>query len=182
VAIRLSDAAAALVIGNTGLRGAITGAKINFYTGAQPTSANDSIGTAQPIITFSSGGSGVTFAAPQDGSGLSPAEDVFYIEKTSSETWSGQNGFDSAGTVFSGITNGDTYQAGWARIIVSVGDTGSDATSGTSGYVRVDFSIGIANADCDMLPNTSFLVNTASGSEITSVMSEFILKINKQMN
>jgi len=181
VSIRLSDAAAALVIGDTGLRGAITGCKIHFYTGSQPASANDSIGTSQAVIAFTAEGLGMNFEAPADGATLTPAEAVYFIQKSLTETWNGKNGFDADGNVFAGITNGSTYQAGWGRVIVSAGDTGNDATSGTSGYVRLDFSVGAANADCIMLPNPSFLVNTTSGQEIESVMTNFILKINKQM-
>jgi len=182
VSIRLSDAAAALVIGDTGLRGAITGCKINLYTGTQPTSANDAVGTAQPIICFNVTGTGLEFEEPKDGTLLTPAEDVYYIEKSLSQTWSGQNGLESAGTPFAGITDGETYQAGWGRIIASAGDTGNDSTSGSSGYIRVDFSVGTANADCIMLPNTSFYVKTATGEEISSVIEHFILKIRKQIS
>lgn len=182
MAIRFSDAATALIIGDTGLKGAITGSKIHFFSGSQPSSANDSSGTSQPIIAFTASGLGLEFENPADGSGLTPPEDVFYIEKSSLQTWNGNNGFDSAGAVFSGITDGSTYTAGWGRIIASVGDSGSDATSGTGGYVRVDFSIGTSNADCIMLPTPSFLVNTASGQEYESILSSFILKIKKNMS
>jgi hypothetical protein len=182
VAIRLSDAAAALTIGDTGLKGAISGGRIHFYTGSQPASANDSIGTSQPIIGINASGSGIEFEAPADGAALTPAEAVYFIEKLQSQTWKGNNGFDVDGNLFSGITDGSTYQAGWGRIIVSAGDTGNDATFGDSGYVRVDFSIGTSNADCIMLPNTSFLVNTTTGSEIETIVNQFILKIKKQMS
>ena len=181
MAIRLSDAAAALTIGDTGLRGAINLCKIIFYTGAQPSSANDSIGSAQPIITFFAAG-GLSFATPVDGSALSPSEDIYYISKDSGQTWNGNNGFNESSAVHSGITNGQTYSAGWGRAIISTGDTGNDATSGTGGYVRVDFSVGSANSDCVMVPSPSFLVNTTSGQEIESIISSFMLKINKNMN
>ena len=52
MAIRLSDAAAALMAGDVGLRRALAGAHMTFYTGTQPTSANNAIGTAQPIVAF----------------------------------------------------------------------------------------------------------------------------------
>jgi len=309
MAIRFSDAATALMAGDVGLRRALSGAHLVFYTGTQPTSGNSSIGTSQPIIAFtvndgvyvadtkaqwkvtftdttandtitsikiggaagtnsfdilggtvtasatddttlaiqvaaainaniancdftatsSSGvvtisapkgsgtafnsclmvvaGSGVTstydpvgggvfttgvassngltFGAPLDGASLSPAEDIFYIEKSSTETWKGKNGFGpataAATAVFTGIVNGTTYTAGWARICASSGDDGSTATSGETGYIRVDFSVGTSGTDFVMSPTATFAVNTTSGAEIESVINSFRLKINKKM-
>ncbi len=304
MSIRLSDAATFLVSGDAGIRRVFNGMHITFYTGAQPTSANDGIGSSQPIISFtesdqvftpqknamwkitfssvtgtvavqsikmgdleilcnevsatsaeslasllsaeinlcvsncgysatSSGGDvfiyapisvgsrlnglravvtftgsmtvvhgdsghlglptslgvdpvgGLSFARPVDGNNLSPAENCYYLEKTIGENWLGKNGFGPATAaqtaLFSGITNGQTYSAGWGRICLSDGDTGFDFTSGDNGYVRLDFSVGTSGADCIMLPSTSFLINTTVGSEIESTISKFILKIPKNM-
>lgn len=52
MAIRFSDAATALMAGDSGLRRALANASITFFTGTQPASANDSYGTSQPIISF----------------------------------------------------------------------------------------------------------------------------------
>ena len=301
MSIRLSDAAAALMAGDVGLRRALANAYMVFYTGSQPSSANGSIGTSQPIVAFTlddgvmteetlaqweivfSGISGtaglislkldnievlgatttdttlagvadavaaqvnefignagvtassdsvdtVTITAPKgsgvawnsavlagtesgtitatettagaatvagvaavngltfdvaaDGASLSPAESNFYISKPSSETWKGKNGFgpaDAAATaVFTGITDGAAYTAGWGRICASPGDDGSAATSGASGFIRMDFSIGTASEDFVISPSASLTVNTASGSEIESVINAFKLKVAKQ--
>lgn len=312
MAIRLSDAACALMAGDVGLRRSLAGAHITFYEGQQPDSANDNIGTSQSIISFtlndsvwtgetraqwkftltnttlgdtctsvkiggaagtngfdilggtvtatasddttmaaqitaainaniancdftataSSGavtitapygtgvalntaivvaaGSGITFtyndgggtgavfttgvasangftfSAPADGSGLAPAEDVFYIQKSVGETWKGKNGFGPAGSVatavFAGIISGNSYTANWGRLCATAGDDGSAATSGESGYVRVDFSVGTTSAyDVVMQPTNEFVVNTASGYEIESALTSFRLKIDKNM-
>jgi hypothetical protein len=52
MAIRLSDAACALMAGDVGLRRALANAHMVFYTGSQPSSANSGKGTAQPIVAF----------------------------------------------------------------------------------------------------------------------------------
>jgi len=52
MAIRLSDAACALMAGDVGLRRALANAHMVFYTGSQPSSANSGIGTSQPIVAF----------------------------------------------------------------------------------------------------------------------------------
>jgi len=304
MAIRLSDAAAALMAGDCGLRRALSGAHMVFYTGTQPTTANDTPGSSQAIIAFTqddgvyvaetrpvwsgvlsglagtaglssivmdnweilgatvtgtvldtigadiatqindniaaldfyatydtgtdtlsiygphgvgtsmnsmvlsvtttgtltfthTGGTGavdtsgvavangLTFDAPADGAGLSTPEDVFYITKPSGETWKGKNGFGpataAATAVFSGIVNGNAYTAGWGRICASSGDDGSSATSGESGYIRLDFSVGTGSADFLMTPTASFTVNTTSGSEIESVINTFRLKIATEL-
>lgn len=309
MAIRFSDATVALMAGDVGLRRALAGGHLTLYTGSQPASANDSIGTAQPIISFtkddgvyvagiraqwkvtftnstisdtitsikiggaagtnsfeilgttvvasasddtvlaaqvaaqinsnigncdftatsalgvvtisapkSSGtafnsclmviaGSGITstydpvgggvfttgvassngltFGEPANGTGLSPVEDVFYIEKSASEIWKGKNGFgpatSAATAVYTGIVNGTTYTAGWGRLCASNADDGSTATSGATGYIRVDFSVGTSGTDLIMTPAATFAVNTNSGAEIESVLGSFRLKIDKKM-
>lgn len=304
MAIRLSDAATALMADDVGLRRALSGAHMVFYTGTQPTSANDTPGSSQAIIAFTlddgvyvaetrpvwsgvlsglagtagltsvkldnfeildqsvtgtvldtigsdiadaindsvanagfeasydsgtdtlsiigphgvgdtmnsmilavtttgtitfthTGGSGavdtsgvsssngLTFSAPADGSGLSPAEEVFYIGKPSGETWKGKNGFGpataAATAVFTGITNGNTYTAGWGRICASSGDDGSTATSGDDGYIRIDFSVGTSATDFIMSPAATFTVNTTSGEEIESIINKFRLKVSKKL-
>lgn len=181
MAIRLSDAAAALTIGDVGLRSAINLCKINFYTGVQPVSANDSIGASQPILTFFASG-GLELDSPEDGLTLNPPQNVFFLKKKVSQVWSGMNGYNELGTLFTGIADGQAYTAGWGRMLISFGDTGANPTSGVSGYIRVDFSIGAANSDCIMLPTPTFLVKTTAGQQITSMINSFMLKINKNMN
>lgn len=301
MAIRLSDAACALMAGDVGLRRALANAHMVFYTGSQPSSANSSIGTSQPIVAFTkddsvlteetlatraivfsgltgtaglsalkldnieilgttitnttlatiaddiaeqinafvgnagitatsdsidtvtvtapkgsgaafnaavlagtesgtvtateTGGgavvvtgvaavNGLTFSIAADGAGLTPAESNFYISKPAAETWKGKNGFGpataAATAVFSGITDGNSYTAGWGRICASPGDTGAAATSGASGNIRLDFSIGTSSEDFVISPSASLTVNTASGSEIESILNTFKLKVAKQ--
>ena len=300
MAIRLSDAAAALTAGDVGLRRALANAHMIFFTGTQPSSANSSAGTSQPIIAFTKddgvltaetrpqwelvlsgiagtavvtgvlidnwdilGGSvsgtvlgtltndvatqintnigntdfiaesdgvdtvtiygplgvgasmnsciltatktgtltltpsaagaasvagvtaanGLTFDVAKDGADLSPAVSAFYIAKPSGHVWKGKNGFGpataAADAVLTGIVNGTTYTAGWGRICATPGDTGLTATSGEDGNVRVDFSIGTATEDFVMTPTASFVVNTAAGDEIESVINSLQLRVAK---
>jgi len=304
MAIRMSDALTALITGDVGLRNAISGAQIVFYTGSQPTSANDTPGSSQAILAFTESdgvyvaevpaqytfvfsgitgtaglsaitldggmdilgatvthttlagvadavalqintnllgmgfsavsdsvdtvtvyapkGSGTSmdavalvgtesgtitcteggaagipnvlgtaaanaldFSLESDGSGLSPAEEVFYVGKPAGATWKGMNGFGpataAATAVFTGITDAQTYTAGWGRICCSSGDDGSTATSGASGYIRMDFSVGTSGTDIIMSPAASFLVDTTVADGIFSTLSTFKLKVNKKM-
>jgi hypothetical protein len=301
MAIRLSDAAAALMAGDVGLRRALANAHMVFYTGSQPATANDAKGTAQPIVAFtgddsvlteealatwvitfsaitataglsslkldnieilgstvlntalgtvaddvadainafvnnagitavSDGVSAVTVSAPKgsgaswnaaillgvesgtitatetgagaivvtgvqslngltfdvaaDGADLVPAEANFYIAKPAGETWKGKNGFGpataAATAVFTGIIDANSYTAGWGRICATPGDAGEVATSGEDGAIRVDFSIGTTSEDFVITPSASLTVNTASGSEIESILNSFKLKVAKQ--
>ncbi len=52
MAIRYSDAAARLITDEIGLRRALNGCHIVFFTGNQPSSANADAGSSQPIISF----------------------------------------------------------------------------------------------------------------------------------
>lgn len=301
MAIRLSDAAAALMAGDVGLRRALANAHMVFYTGSQPSSANSGIGTSQPIVAFTvddgvlteetlanwevvlsgiagtaglssltldnmeilgstvtnttlagladdladavnafignagvtatsdgvdtvtivapkgsgaswnsmvlaatesgtvtatessagavtvsgvAGVNGLTFDVQADGADLVPAETNFYIAKPSGVTWKGKNGFgpaDAAATaVFTGIVDGSSYTAGWGRICASPGDDGEGATSGESGYIRLDFSVGTTSQDFIISPSASLTVNTTGGSEIESIINTFKLKVSKQ--
>jgi hypothetical protein len=136
------------------------------------------------VVTGVAGVNGLTFDIAADGAGLSPAESNFYIAKPSGETWKGKNGFGPATAVatavFTGITDGNSYTAGWGRICASPGDTGEGATSGASGYIRVDFSIGTSTEDFVISPSASLTVNTTGGSEIESILNTFKLKVAKQ--
>lgn len=298
MAIRLSDAAAILMLEDVGLRRAINGCNITLFTGSQPMSANDGAGSMQPIINFtkddgvytetkqatwsvsfsavsgtvyipsisvggliliektvsatsesilastlaqeineaatnldfsavatagtlvitaphgtgaaynnailevsSSGSVTITFNDPSHNGGVFSAGvnhvnglsfayseddgDSFSIKKDPSETWKGKNGYgpatSSIDSVYNGITNGNTYTAGWGRICVSEGDTGLDSTSGINGYIRIDFSVGSANADCIITPSPTFTVNTNSGQENESVFNQLKLNIAKKM-
>lgn len=302
MAIRYSDATTALIAGDVGLRRALSGAHLVFYTGTQPSSANNTPGTSQAILAFTIGdgvyvaetqatwqttlsgwasggglssikidnaeilgttvisteslavlgeniaeqinsnignvdytatygvaGSGVleitapigtgafmnscvltttttgtltstlgsagavittgvtmsnglTFNAPLDGAGLATPYNGFYIEKPAAEVWKGKNGFGpataAATALFSGIVDGSTYTAGWGRLCASSGDDGSTATSGDDGYIRLDFSVGTGSEDFTMSPSATFTVNTASGSEIETVINTFRLKVS----
>jgi hypothetical protein len=304
MAIRLSDAATVLVAGDGGLRRALANCAVTFYTGTQPTTANDSVGSSQPIIAFTNadaqhvvsvrpiwtvtfsaytsnatctvdavtvggynilggqlgvatlgatvttltdaialainnnvynadfyatsggatgvltvygpiasgaffdsadltvtktngggaltatvgaktggttGSGGLTFDPPVvNADGLS-----FDLVKPSTQIWKGKNGFGPATAattaVFTGITTGTTYTAGWARVTCSVGDDGLSATSGATGYIRVDLSVGTSGTDFVMTPAATFTVNTTSGSEIETTLNSFRLRIKKAM-
>lgn len=54
MAIRYSDAMTNMLAGEFGLRQCINGSNITLFTGSQPTSANDTSGAAQPIISLTS--------------------------------------------------------------------------------------------------------------------------------
>jgi hypothetical protein len=318
MAIRFSDAATALMAGDAGLRRALSNAKIVFYTGSQPTSANDSYGSAQPIIAFSvsdgavtddvqalavfdftgvatgetvtsitvggfeilgatvtsvansigsllaaqinkylgpidftasASGETVTVYSPKNSgtafnnasivaggtavwtgaashmksgavassanpntwsagngrfgsggggntAGVAGANGLTFdwpvnntttstydLSKPSTETWSGSNGYDAStatpGTIYSGITTGTTYTAGWGRILCSATDTGSAATSGATGFIRVDFSVGTSGTDFIMAPAATFTVNTTT--PITTTINSFTLQIAKNL-
>jgi hypothetical protein len=133
------------------------------------------------ITTGVTGGNGLTFDTP--------AENVdtlsFDLVKPTAQTWKGKNGFgpatSAATAVFSGIATGTTYTAGWGRITCDSGDSGSTATSGASGYVRVDFSVGTSGTDFIMSPAATFTVNTTSGSEIETTLNSFRLRVKKNM-
>ena len=296
MSIRFSDAATALMAGDVGLRRALANSNITFYTGTQPTTANDSIGSSQPIISFTNadavftanveqtwrvtfsaytpttnitavkidnldilGGtvsfgadiatgcaavaaainaniyncdftatatstqvliqaprasgaffnsgvlsvtkSGGTLTATVDGvittgvtgaNGLTFDAPVANVDTTTydlvkpvAQVWKGKNGFGpataAATAVYTGIVTGNTYTAGWGRIICSSGDDGSTATSGATGYVRIDFSVGTSGTDFIMAPAATFTVNTTSGSEIESTINSFSLKLSKNI-
>lgn len=147
---------------------------------------NDGGGTGAVFTTGVAAVNGLLFAEAANGTALDPAEDVFYIQKLSTQTWKGKNGFGpataAASAVFSGIINGTTKTAGWGRLYASAGDDGSAATSGATGYIRMDFSVGTASpADAIMTPAATFLMNTASGSEVETVINSFRLKVDKAL-
>jgi hypothetical protein len=324
MAIRFSDAATALQAGDAGLRRALANCSLTFFTGTQPTSANDSYGSSQPIISFtnadgvltadvpavavydltgwttadtltsitvasyevlgtaattinftnyatatlaaaavaaqinnylgaidftaSSSGATFTIYAPKNsgavfnnaavivtgvcasaghiksggtpetanatpytftGNGrfgnatgggtvgvaaangltfMAPANnttDLTYdLIKPTSEVWKGKNGMGPADaalatTPYSGIVDGTTYTAGWGRLLCSAGDSGSAATSGTTGYVRVDFSVGTSGTDFIMSPAATFTVNIATPIETT--INTFTLQVAKNL-
>jgi len=151
-------------------------------TGTVTTTYDDTAHTGAPSVIGVMSSNGLSFNVGADGSSLSPSFDGFFLQKKTGQTWKGRNGYDSSNTLFSGITTGTSYSAGWGRICMSVNDTGLDATTGIDGYARIDFSVGSANADCIMLPAPSFFVETATGQEIESLINSFILKINRRMS
>lgn len=133
------------------------------------------------ITTGVTGSNGLTFSAP-----VKSADGTTYdLSKPSGAVWKGKNGYGpataAATAIYTGIVSGTTYTAGWGRIMCSYGDDGSTATSGSTGYVRVDFSVGISGTDFVMAPAASFTVNTAPGSEIESIINSFSLKVQKSV-
>ena len=140
---------------------------------------DDTAHTGAPLTDGVDAINGLSFDQEQDGEDLSPVYNGYYIKKASSQTWAGLNGYKSDGTLFTGITNDNTYSAGWGRLCISENDTGFDATSGNDGYARIDFSVGATTADCIMSPQPSFYIETSSGSEIQSIINSFILKMSK---
>lgn len=104
---------------------------INFYTGAQPTSADAAVtGTFIGRATLAGGAwtagsatNGLEFAAPSGAS----------IDKAAAEEW--KFVCETAGTI------------GWGRFVSnSASDTGGSSTS----LKRLDFSVGITSGDCLM--------------------------------
>ena len=101
-----------------GIKGALSGGKINIYSGPQPLSA-DTAATGTLLATVSAGGAGLTFDEAIAAS----------ISKAAAEDWE-----------FTGLSNGT---AGWFRFFPAGGDP--SATSATE--ARIDGSIANAGGD-----------------------------------
>lgn len=176
--------AAVTITGPRGMGAAGNSALLVVGTTGVTVAYNDGGGTGAVFTTGVSAVNGLTFDVPADGAGLSPVENVFYIQKPAGVNWQGKNGFGpgtaAADTPFTGIVTEQNYSAGWGRIICSPGDTGMAATSGADGYIRLDFSIGTVNEDFNMVPTTALFANLAAGFEVTSALNSFRLKISKQ--
>jgi hypothetical protein len=143
-------------------------------------------GTATGItLTLSSAGATTTSGVTSTG-GLIFDSPVAYnlgfeLVKPSGQTWSGRNGFGPAessdSTLYSGVVNGTTYTAGWARILCSPGDTGVNDTSGEDGYIRVDLSVGASGSDILMSPAATFYVDTTYATSMVTALNSFRVKV-----
>lgn len=120
-----------------GLRGIFKGAKLNLYTGTQPTSPDDAAtGTLIATISLNSGSDGFEFTSAASG----------VIGKPSGVTWSGVN-----------VASG-TQTIGYGRLY----ETGDSPGSSSTTAARYDFSIGTSGADVNVSS-----VSAANGATTT---------------
>lgn len=121
MAIRLSTGLRNALLDANPLNAALAGAKIEYYTGAQPASPDDAA-TGTLLLTIDNAGAGINFAATAVNGVLS---------KSATETW-------SAAAAASGT-------AGWFRISLLADTNGLSNTA-----VRLDGSIGTFGADLNL--------------------------------
>lgn len=111
-----------------GLRGIFRNAKVNIYTGTQPTSPDDAAtGTLLVTISKDGGADGIIFDSAASGA----------ITKPSGETWEGT--FAANGSM------------GWARVY----EEGDSPGSSSSTAARYDLSIGTSGADANFVSVTA---------------------------
>lgn len=114
---------------------------------------------------------GCNWLAPYDGTLLTVPDSTVLVLSKDTTTWQGSGGFDKGNSAISGFTSG-TKTAGWGRICASPSDDGS-ATSGETGFVRLDFSIGASGADVNISPSPAYTYN------VTQYITGFRLKLPK---
>lgn len=102
---------------------------------------------------------GLNWLAPYDGSLLTVPDSTVVVLSKDTTTWQGLGGFDKSNSAISGFASG-TLTAGWGRICASPTDDGS-ATSGETGFVRLDFSIAASGADVNISPSPAYTYNVA---------------------
>jgi len=110
------------------LKSVMDGGLLHIYSGTAPATADDSVGSATPILTISVDGTG-------GGLHFSSTAENGAIGKDTAEVWKG--------------TIQATDTATWFRLVAS-GDTGG--SSGTE--ARIQGSIGVAGADM-LMANTT---------------------------
>lgn len=102
MAIRFSDALNSRLAGKEGLRKLLSNSQIIFFTGSQPTSANDSKGTSQEIIAFTSGDLQLTEevlgTAEFDLTGITTAETITSITVSGVEILGATITYDTSAT------------------------------------------------------------------------------------
>jgi len=121
MAIRLSTGLRNGLLATNPLNALLAGAKLEYYTGAQPASADDAA-TGTLLLTIDNGGAGINFATTATNGTLS---------KSAAETW-------SAVAAASGT-------AGWFRLSLLADTNGASTTA-----VRIDGSIGTFGADLNL--------------------------------
>lgn len=114
---------------------------------------------------------GCNWLTPYDGSLLAVPDSTVVVVSKDTTTWQGLGGFDKANAAISGFTSG-SKTAGWGRICASPADNGT-ATSGETGFIRLDFSIGASGADVNISPSPSYTYN------VTQYITGFLLKLPK---
>lgn len=143
MALRLSTGLRQDLLGTNDFKTVFTLSFINIYSGTQPLTADDSIGTSTLIATIYSDltTTGVSFDAPVAG----------VISKAVAETWSG-----------AALTSAT---AGWFRLY-EAGDTPAAASTVTS---RLDGTIAVSGADLNISNTTisSGAVQTLTQFDIT---------------
>lgn len=130
--IRFSTGLRNNMLGAVGLKGAMDGGKLIFYTGSQPASA-DNAATGTKLLEITVNGDGVTFLNFD-----APSASV--LQKAAGETWSG-----------TGLANG---VAGWCRFYGDpVADNGSTVSTV---HPRIDGSVSKTSGDIN-LSNTTIV-------------------------
>lgn len=104
-----------------GIKETLDDSEFRIYTGIEPESADDSIGSATLLTTIKNGASGITFSTATPG----------VLTKPVAETWQG--------------TNAASGTATWYRL-VKADDTGAASTSA----VRMQGTVGVIGADLNL--------------------------------
>ena len=118
--IRLSTGLSNAVLGTASMRATLASAKLDIYTGAQPTTADDAP-TGTLLATIDLGGAGINFDAPVGN----------VLSKAAAEVW-------SAVAIATGT-------AGWFRLSLLT-DTGAVSTT----EPRLDGAIAVSNSDMNI--------------------------------
>lgn len=114
---------------------------------------------------------GCNWLPPYDGSALLVPDASVLVLSKDTTTWQGLGGFDKGNDAIAGFSSG-SLTAGWGRIKASPADDDS-ATSGETGFVRLDFSIGASGADVNIQPSPSYTYN------VTQYITGFKIKLPK---
>lgn len=114
---------------------------------------------------------GCNWVTPYDGSSLTVPDTTVIVIGKDTTTWQGLGGFDKSNSAITGFTSG-SKTAGWGRICATPADAGA-ATSGETGYVRLDFSIAASGADVNISPSPEYTYN------VTQYLTGFKIKVPK---
>lgn len=120
MAIRLSTGLANTVLGTSSMQAALASSKLEIYSGAQPTTADDAP-TGVLLATIDLGGAGINFDAPVGN----------VLSKAAAEVWS--------------AVAAATGTAGWFRLS-KLTDTGAASTTD----IRLDGAVATSNSDMNI--------------------------------
>lgn len=136
-----TGAALALTTGGLSLKETFDGCEFRIFSGTEPTTANDSKGAGTLLCVVDNETDPVTFEQLVAGT----------LHKTTGETWQG--------------TNVATGTATWFRLVKP-----SDADDASSSAVRLQGSVGVLNADLNLL-------DTALVSSVLQQITDYYLTV-----